>query len=152
MSTSSDIFRHFFGHVGFGSGRCPVVPLGARTLETRPHRLHSRPRQPLTGCLRNGGNVKQLRKLEDQQTTIRAALRHARDTHWNEIARDARIPDLPISLAAWDSVRLRTTSSQWNVPGRYGPYGEFFLFLMKKEPLRISGVRAFTSSCLPQFV
>ena len=23
-------------------------------------------------------------------------------------------------LDAWDSVRLRTTSTQWNVPGRYG--------------------------------
>ena len=33
-------------------------------------------------------------------------------------------------LAAWDSVRLRT-----NVPGRYGPYGELFFFLLKKEPM-----------------
>ena len=36
-------------------------------------------------------------------------------------------------LNAWDSVRLRTTSSQWNVPGRYRPYGELFFFL-EKEP------------------
>ena len=34
---------------------------------------------------------------------------------------------------AWDSVRLRTTSTQWNVPGRYGPHGELFFFLLKKE-------------------
>ena len=36
---------------------------------------------------------------------------------------------------AWDSVRLRTTSAQWNVPGRCGPYGELFFFLVKKEPV-----------------
>ena len=38
-------------------------------------------------------------------------------------------------LDAWDSVRLRTTSTQWNVPGRYGSYGELFLFLLTKEPM-----------------
>ena len=38
-------------------------------------------------------------------------------------------------LDAWDSVRLRTTSTQWNVPRRYGPYGELFFFLMEKEPM-----------------
>ena len=38
-------------------------------------------------------------------------------------------------LDAWDSVRIRTTSTQWNVPGRYGPYGELFFFLLKKEPM-----------------
>ena len=39
------------------------------------------------------------------------------------------------SLDAWDSVRLRTTSTQWNVPERCGPYGELFFFLLKKEPM-----------------
>ena len=34
-------------------------------------------------------------------------------------------------LNAWDSVRLRTTSTQWNVPGRYGPNGELFFFLLE---------------------
>ena len=37
-------------------------------------------------------------------------------------------------LDAWDSVRLRTACTAWNVPGRYGPYGELFFFLLKKEP------------------
>ena len=37
-------------------------------------------------------------------------------------------------LDAWDSVRLRATSSQW-IPGTYGPYGEIFFFLLKKEPM-----------------
>ena len=37
-------------------------------------------------------------------------------------------------LDAWDSVRLRTASTQWNVPGRYGPHGELFFLLLKKEP------------------
>ena len=31
-------------------------------------------------------------------------------------------------LDAWDSLRLRTTSTQWNVPGRYGLHGELFFF------------------------
>ena len=37
-------------------------------------------------------------------------------------------------LDAWDSVRQRTTSTQWNVPRRYGPYGEL-LFVFEKEPM-----------------
>ena len=35
---------------------------------------------------------------------------------------------------AWDSVRLRTTATQWNLLGRYGPYGELFFFPLK-EPM-----------------
>ena len=38
-------------------------------------------------------------------------------------------------LDAWDSVRLRTTSTQWNVPRRYGSYSELFFFLLEKEPM-----------------
>ena len=33
----------------------------------------------------------------------------------------------------WDSVRLRTASTHWNVPRKYGPHSELFFFLMKKE-------------------
>ncbi len=33
-----------------------------------------------------------------------------------------------------DSVRLRTASTHWNVPGKYGPHGELFFFLLTKEP------------------
>ena len=36
-------------------------------------------------------------------------------------------------LDPWDSVRLRTASTHWNVPGKYGPHGELFFFLIKKE-------------------
>ena len=32
-----------------------------------------------------------------------------------------------------DSVRPRTASTHWNVPGEYGPHGKLFFFLMKKE-------------------
>ena len=32
-------------------------------------------------------------------------------------------------------VRLRTSSSVWNVAGTYGPHGELFFFLTKEEPL-----------------
>ena len=35
----------------------------------------------------------------------------------------------------WDSVRLRTASTHWNVPVKYGPLGELFFFLLKKEPM-----------------
>ena len=38
-------------------------------------------------------------------------------------------------LDALGSVRLHTTATQWSVPGRYGPYGELFFFLLKKEPM-----------------
>ena len=29
---------------------------------------------------------------------------------------------------------LRTASIEWNVPRKYGPYGELFFFLIQKEP------------------
>ena len=38
-------------------------------------------------------------------------------------------------MDAWDSVRLRMASTHWNAPGKYGPYGELFFFLLKKEPM-----------------
>ena len=41
-------------------------------------------------------------------------------------------------LDPWDSVRLRTASTHWNVPKKYGPHGELFLFLLKKEPMVLS--------------
>ena len=37
----------------------------------------------------------------------------------------------------WDVVGLRTTSSVWNVPGKYGPHGELFFFLIK-EPFALT--------------
>ena len=36
-------------------------------------------------------------------------------------------------LDPWDSVRLRTASTRWNVPVKCGPHGELFFFLIKKE-------------------
>ena len=38
-------------------------------------------------------------------------------------------------LDSWDGVRLRTAFTYWNVPGKYGPHGELFFFLVKKEPV-----------------
>ena len=35
----------------------------------------------------------------------------------------------------WVSVSLRTVSTHWNVPGKYGPHGQLFFFLVKKEPM-----------------
>ena len=44
-------------------------------------------------------------------------------------------PPLEACLDAWDLVLLRTASTYWNVPGKYGPHGELFFFLVKKEPV-----------------
>ena len=44
-------------------------------------------------------------------------------------------------LDPWDSVCLRTASVEWNVPGKYGPHGELFFFLIQKEPATMPGKR-----------
>ena len=41
-------------------------------------------------------------------------------------------------LDPWDVVGLRTTFSVWNVLGKYGPHGELFFFLIKKEPFALT--------------
>ena len=38
-------------------------------------------------------------------------------------------------LDLWDVVGYRTTASIWNVPKKYGPYGELFFFFLKKKEL-----------------
>ena len=40
-------------------------------------------------------------------------------------------------------MRLRTASTHWNVPGKYGPHGELFFFLIKKEPLALTEAAQF---------
>ena len=50
------------------------------------------------------------------------------------------------NMDPWDSVRLRTASTHWNVPKKYGPHGELFLFLLKKEPLVLSELVEFGPS------
>ena len=48
--------------------------------------------------------------------------------------------ETPIWEGVWpyldpmDGVCLRTASMEWNVPGKYGPHGELFFFLIQKEP------------------
>ena len=37
-------------------------------------------------------------------------------------------------LDPMDSVCLRIASMEWNVLGKYGPHGELFFFLTRKEP------------------
>ena len=45
-------------------------------------------------------------------------------------------PSRPIWEGVWpyldpmDRVCLRTASVEWNVPGKYGPHGELFFFLV----------------------
>ena len=51
-------------------------------------------------------------------------------------------------LDPWDSVRLRTASTHWNVPGQYGPHGELFFFLLKKGPMVLSDFVEF-GPCMP---
>ena len=46
-------------------------------------------------------------------------------------------------LDPWDVVGLRTTSSVWNVLGKYGPHGELFFFLIKNEPFALTKALAF---------
>ena len=41
-------------------------------------------------------------------------------------------------LDPWDSERLRTASTPWNVPGKYGPHDELFFFLLTKEAVVLS--------------
>ena len=41
-------------------------------------------------------------------------------------------------LDPWDSVRLRTASTHWNVAGKCGPHGELFFFVLNKEPMVLS--------------
>ena len=48
------------------------------------------------------------------------------------------VSDLMLPLweeVLWPCLRLGTTSTQWNVPGRYGPYCELFFFFLTKEPM-----------------
>ena len=49
-------------------------------------------------------------------------------------------------LDPWESVRLRTASTHWNVPKNYGPHGEFFFFFLKNEPLVLSELVEFRPS------
>ena len=53
-------------------------------------------------------------------------------------------------LDAWDSVRTRTTSKQWGVPARYGPYGELFFFLLEQEPMVFRELSRLGPSIRPQ--
>ena len=41
-------------------------------------------------------------------------------------------------LDSWGVVRLRTSSCFWNGPRKYGPHGELFFFLIKKEPFALT--------------
>ena len=42
-------------------------------------------------------------------------------------------------LDPMDSVCFRTASMEWNVSGKYGPHGELFFFLIRKEPATMPG-------------
>ena len=56
-----------------------------------------------------------------------------------------RLWEKPIWKGVWpyldpmDTVCLRTASMEWNVPGKYGPHGELFFFLIQKEPASMPG-------------
>ena len=41
-------------------------------------------------------------------------------------------------LDPWDVASLRTSSSCWNVPGKYGPHSELFFFLIRKESVALT--------------
>ena len=46
-------------------------------------------------------------------------------------------------LDPWDSVCLRTASVEWSVPGKYGPHGELFFFMIRKELVTMPGSETF---------
>ena len=46
-------------------------------------------------------------------------------------------------LDPWDGVRLHTASTHWNVTRKYGPHGQLFFFLFKKEPMVLSELVGF---------
>ena len=41
-------------------------------------------------------------------------------------------------------VCLRTASVKWNAPGKYGPHGELFFFLIQKEPAIVPDSETFS--------
>ena len=43
-----------------------------------------------------------------------------------------------LCLEPWDSVRLSTASTYWNIAGKCGPHGELVFFFIKKEPVAVS--------------
>ena len=45
---------------------------------------------------------------------------------------------------------MHGTVCVWNVPGRYGPYGELFFFLLKKEPRVFSELVRFGPASQPK--
>ena len=47
-------------------------------------------------------------------------------------------------LDPMDSVCSRTASVEWNVPGKYGPYGELLFLLIQKEPASMPGTETFS--------
>ena len=61
-----------------------------------------------------------------------------------------RLWEKPIWEGVWpyldpmDRVCLRTASMEWNAPGKYGPHGELFFFLIQKEPATVPGNEAFS--------
>ena len=57
----------------------------------------------------------------------------------------SRIREYAHCLVLWDSVRPRTASTHWNVPGKYGPHGELLFFLIQKKPASLPNSEAFNS-------
>ena len=64
------------------------------------------------------------------------------------LAKDVGHTDVGRYLDPWDSVRLRTASTHWNVPGKYWPHGELFFYLVKKEPVVASNDVSSNPFCL----
>ena len=52
-------------------------------------------------------------------------------------------------LDPMDSVCLRTASVEWNVPGKYGPHGELFFFLIQEELATVPAIETLAPSSVP---
>ena len=57
---------------------------------------------------------------------VQSSCRKSREVQWPAVG-------WAQAFFAKDVVRLRTASTHWNVPGKYGPHGELFFFLRKEQ-------------------
>ena len=85
--------------------------------------------------------------MQEKNTTIQRGKATSRgetrqDKHFGKTTSEIQLWlwGKPIWKSVWpyldpmDCVCLRTASMEWNEPGKYGPHGELFFFLIQKEP------------------
>ena len=129
---------------GWGSFAQHVTPLSSLIPSSTHDKLFVPPRDPIAA----------LDKAPESALKVSTGVGSRHCGSKAAMACDRVVPDLMLPLweevlwpflDAWDSVRLRTTSTHWNVPGRCGPHGELLLPLMQKKPTFVPDSEAFNS-------